>query len=1760
MDNSIFQSQNSFDTEVNSELLTNTQDTKSGIVSNLIGGSVATAVDIGASLWNSLPGTDEVDTEQILGRINGDALRVYQENPDTIRTLSLIGGSILPGGMALKGMTALRNGSKAVNWFSTAGRQTDIAKAAEMVANGAKGTSEYKKLMWGMRGKSVANNLLDTAVAEAAVLGAFNGHSYMEDYFQDPLKNFGISMALGGTLGVAGGMIVDNFALKRAVGEVEEKALAPVLEALRPIAPAMPDATKIQEINVTIQNLDNILKQRKDAGLIENNDLTAYYAGKAKRDAQLQQHTVLDAMLSPELRDLPVNEKNFLMDQINGNNGFWGVTSIKSVAAKDLFDRKTFNNLFTDEPVLKTTNAAGKTVTKKGVYFPELQKFGTKDDVAHHAGMSALNLSEKDLLKQVPDKISSVPNFDYSLEMIGKTTPAVEAEYAAWALKFSKMEDDAFESYVKKALLGQGDIPQLQAMLFRMDKTPRLRNTLGIRIADATGQSNAILDEVNIARTLGGTPVRYQEAAEKLLNNNTVVSKYSVEKYDGVHEWISGSGVYDLQKGATAYFAKGFSRHGARKDRELADKFATIYESPESIALRKDLATLADKDGKIYLYRGVDAPKIYGQNPLESMAITLQKAQQFSQGVHGKNLLYKVDVDDVVGAVLDSGPLGDNVEVIVRASAREAEATLSADGRIAFRESMSSSLKKPEVATEMRYGDIAESLQESKYSIVQNLLQRGYPIESIAKRANVSTNTVEQFIASDRSLDSFTFLNRNIGRFQTAEDVAEANSIRNRPLVVGGDAKKITYSKTHANLNAADLTNIDSLFKGTVLLNSKSSSVNSVGKLLMEEQKQMLDIVRSQLSKVTESAAGNRFINSADFFARNLGDLGPAFSYIGKALEKISNDTTKRVVEPISKLMNPLANDLPSLTEFSVSHNINAGLKGWRIYKDRQFWQKVESVGEDGAPVTILKPVEYQGAPYTIKDDNVDKLWTEMQARSGELYELSNASNKIIGRNDMNSIGLWVPSFNPVNKHLAYVHNQATDETRLLWGKSANELEDAIKSFNTTQKADPNIMIVRKSDQEWWSKLNGRLDTIRMQRADTGQLHTGSGASALPKISIDTLAEVAGGYEHHINSQIRNLADLTLSDITDTLKQISSIANAGYDSQPLGFVQKIVSKPKDAALTMRNILLGNPSLGEYDGWKSANSVFETGISMASSAATQAWRTITAPILGNPFRKGGVDASKLKEADYQKFSDALAERGIVNPFATLDKASAIERYGLSRLEDSPDVSKRIVTASNGLAATVALRFGELAHPLVNLVSMPILMALANSSKMPSHFMGVAKGTADVPLTQIMYEGVRGMHSPRLSALNKKWEDLGYFKPLVSEASEALRASRSFEKGAIATIERALDSSFVNTLSKPADYSEALSRKFVMNAGASLAKRLYPELDDNGVTIFARDFMDKALGNYSASQRPVLFQGTAGVAMGLFQTYMLTLAQNTYRAVELKDWKSLAKAMLAQQTVFGSSSMPGFDAVSKTIAENFSDDNFDLTTGTYRALGDPLADWVLYGLPSNLSGAALHTRGDIDPRVPNLLGGVDNLVSANFAVQTFGMMKNFAKAVSVENEDVGQAMLQALSLQTMSRPLARVSELGSGYSMTQQGNTVQIPDEVRTVNGVMARVLGTRPMAEAKLREAMHLNAYYGSVDRDNRNAVVNDLRTSIRNGTVTSEKVAEIAEKYMRNGGTPRGWKAAYNNALAKTNMSGEDAFLSKVQEDSPFNFMIGNLE
>jgi hypothetical protein len=926
-----------------------------------------------------------------------------------------------------------------------------------------------------------------------------------------------------------------------------------------------------------------------------------------------------------------------------------------------------------------------------------------------------------------------------------------------------------------------------------------------------------------------------------------------------------------------------------------------------------------------------------------------------------------------------------------------------------------------------------------------------------------------------------------------------------------------------------------------------------------KDKQSLIDILSQEVAKANNFKAGSKFFQSSDFWSRHMGELGKIAPVIGKQLQDRIIRLQEAVLKEISPAFAKVAADPVDVVEFNTALAVHAAIKGRRIYQDRQFFIEVEKIGLDGKKTLDLVPATYQGGEFMVKSDAVDSALKALATQGAELKESINLNNKLLGKPPVHDIGTWFPAFNPKGKYITYVYDSADGTTKLLWGRTALELDSAEKAFTTANLAkieSGNIQLISKSQQRDWSILNNRLDPVHMAIANVEKFHAGSSAPAIVSATTDSFNEIVGAFEHYIQANAMKLNDMILHEITDNLERMSLFNQRFYKDQPLSKIQKAVQQPQDAARTMKNTLLGNSNLHEYTFWRDANDSFETGLTMAMENGRSLFYEMLKPLRGI-LPKARTDEAAIAKFDYEIYSKEAAKRGMVNPFAAYDEEAA-KVFKLANITESKDISRRAVYASNSLAATVALRFGELAQPLVNAMSLPILTMSATTARYPATFMGAKKGTASVGLVQAIYEGARFPATALGKQLDELFTKEGYYAPFVSEATKVLQQARSFDKGITSSLEHALDSNFVKWMSKPSDSMEAITRRQAMMTGAALAKRMYPELDNNGILIFARDFMDRTIGNYHSAQRPVFFQGTMGVALGLFQTYMVTMAQSIYGQLELRNYKALAKTMLTQGTIFGAGSLPGFQQVSEMIGEHFSDNHVDLTTGVMRGTGDTMADLVLYGLPSNF-GPAFYSRGELAPRVPNVFGGVNNIAAINMIQQSMGFAGDVVNSVAQTDPDAARSLGQAFALQSLSRPLARTAELFTGYSTTRQGNTVAVPEEVWTFTSIASRLLATRPLEEAKLREAIHAHTFYGSLERERRQDVIKELKIAIRSDSLTGDKVSALAEEYLRTG-TPSGWQGAINNALAETNVSGKYALIKKLDPEDPLNYMIDTLD
>lgn len=1739
-----------FTTELNSSGLDAKFNPTSNIISDIIPGAVASVVDFGASVWNSLPGTDEVDTADLLRGINQDALRVYTENPDTIHTASFIGGMFVPTGLALKGMSAMRNGMKGINWFSEAGRTENLARVGKLFAEGGKDTVAYKKAARELYAKGAVNQAIDALAAETAILFTMNAHPMMEDYMDDPVKNFGISLALGGVLGAGIGHIADRFAIKGLAGNLAEETTAKVLLPLTSINPSMTGAMQVQRGSLNIKSLENIISAGEAAGKHVDDDLTLNIAHRAKVIEEVDQRNAFEAMISEDMKKLPVTDKEVLLDTFASSPSFYGVDSVSFVTEKSAIANGLITAgkeaIKTDKPIL----SAQKTKTlpdgvvgptqilnkpTKSIYYPDSGQFGPAGSEIHYGNATILVTSWEHAAKRSIKTTHIAANPDTFMDVLAQSAPEVQANTITSLAKYEKLSIKDFE----RAVISNSDMDSLTGVLFKLRSTPEL-----------SGKTVTIK-----------APLKYGEGAVRLHGTSNELKLLDDDiAMNGSVDNIFGQGFYTTNN---MEVATGYTKKGRGKS-------PTLYKVDEKAPVKLfDMEQPMDQNVKDILKKVIGDYDFEGSNSMIQSSKNLREFMNEFRAESSNFNLSKSDVQELFDGVrMNLEELGYNGYKHIGGIDKNPH-----DVNIYWYPKRDLSIEKLATDTKIQADEkiISQLIQSQKVQRIESLLANGIPLESIALRTNTPLSVVEAYSTSaDRTIRGFrntlntiaendrTFDATTGNKIFSKDSAEEALSIKHKPLVLDGNVRKNPYIEGHAALDNRTMTNIDKQFVSLILAGSKSELPRELGKYL-DEQSNALDILYQKLGKISNELAGSRFGNSADFFSRNMGEVGPIMNGIGKQVQRMSNAMIGRVAEPIEKAMATVSTDPAAVTEFATFATLHSSIGGWRWFdaKTGQLMQKVEKTGADGKPTQVLEAIQWQGKEFSVKTPAVKELLTKMQDQSIELRNLHNTNNKILGKQDIQDIGFWMPSFNPVNKFIAYVHNAEKDTTKILYASTEAEYATVVKDYKKylTDNGIKSERVIEKAEQKHWSMLNGRLDPIHMERADVSKLKTGSSSSALVKADLGIFGEIIGGYEHYITAQTRNLVDASLPDITGILDKLSSLNRWNFDNQPLTEVSKVAKAPKDAAKSMRNIMLGGTGLEEYQGWKSVNTSFETGLSMGLDFVGSAWKAATDPLtrtfLGG---KKTLTPEALNKLDYEKFAKELETRGITNPYAHFDTEAA-KMYGQSRLEDTPDISKRLVYASNALAATIALRVGELAQPLVNIMSLPILTQLAAANKMPETFMGKRLATTNVNTAQIMYEGMRASNDVKWNKIAKSWEDAGYFDPMISEVNKTLGMVRSFDKGLIPAAENAVNSRFVEITSKGADWSEAFVRRQTMFTGAILAKRLYPELDDVGVTIFARDFMDKAVGNFHAPQRPVFFQGTLGVALGLFQTYSLTLGQSIYRHLELKNYKALGKAMLTQSGIFGTGSLPGFNAISNLIGEHYSDEHVDLVTGSYRALQDNVAESILYGLPSQL-GIGTHTRGDSNFRLP----GYEGIVAVNFAKQVTQSVQQIADSVGQQDKSIPQAFAEALSLQNLSRPLARGAELAMGQSVTRQGNTVQTPEEVWTFSGVAARIIATRPMEEIKLRDAIHLKSFYGSIDSDNRRELLGDLKTRIRSGTLDDAGIAEASDRYLKSGGTPTGWRSAVRTAMAQEESTGKEVFTSKLRADSPLNYMIDNLD
>lgn len=323
-------------------------------------------------------------------------------------------------------------------------------------------------------------------------------------------------------------------------------------------------------------------------------------------------------------------------------------------------------------------------------------------------------------------------------------------------------------------------------------------------------------------------------------------------------------------------------------------------------------------------------------------------------------------------------------------------------------------------------------------------------------------------------------------------------------------------------------------------------------------------------------------------------------------------------------------------------------------------------------------------------------------------------------------------------------------------------------------------------------------------------------------------------------------------------------------------------------------------------------------------------------------------------------------------------------------------------------------------------------------------------------------------------------------------------------------------------------------------------------------YINTFVNRVEGNTIASQRPLMFQGPLGQAIGLFQSYQFNLMQQLFRYVAEGTTKDAAMLMGLQGTFYGLQGLPGFQFINQHIVGTLSGNqkHVDLYDSTYGVAGRQMGDLLMYGLPSNLLSANLYSRGDINPRQLTIIP--TSLPDVPF-INAFGKLLVSVKDTVSKIGDgapVWESMLQGLEHNGLSRPLSGMAQTlqafgegGKAYSTSSKGTILFSNDLASWATAV--RLAGGRPIDEAIINDGVHRIQAYQQYDRNKMNQLAETVKASSIQGNVPDQdQVSQFAKQYAAAGGKQAQFNKFMLNEFKSANTPVSQKIVSQLQ--NPF--------
>ena len=522
------------------------------------------------------------------------------------------------------------------------------------------------------------------------------------------------------------------------------------------------------------------------------------------------------------------------------------------------------------------------------------------------------------------------------------------------------------------------------------------------------------------------------------------------------------------------------------------------------------------------------------------------------------------------------------------------------------------------------------------------------------------------------------------------------------------------------------------------------------------------------------------------------------------------------------------------------------------------------------------------------------------------------------------------------------------------------------------------------------------------------------------------------------------------------------------------------------------------------------------------------------------RLADVEAGRVAPQTTSRAYDVFDDMVAAYDFSPKPFDEALAYAGRKNKLARPATSQAVISTMNRLITKSMLQLGNLGYALMNLVSLPatepaVRQALGRrlGESIPEWQSRIGAYGAITDDGKLALDTAGGMVSTLAWMFSKEGKQVaeeaysrGYFTPQQALMNEVFVDPAVTALGK--TAQRVSDS-----VAFLANKSEEFSRSLPFFQGYRIAK--IGGLSDDSAFSFASKYANDVVGSYIASNRPIIFQESAGNLFGLFYTYAHNLLQRNLKYFIDGDYSALATQGMIQTFLFGAKSLPLADEV-----ENYFfpvKDGKDMYTGL-RDLGfdDRVTRAVMYGPLSAASGLDFSAKGTINEiRVP----GLQMPPALSIIRDSIDGVNETIKALATNTQTSPNRLWEIWQTRAPSPAIKSAIDLKLGYTTNRNGEVTV--DESSVGKGLYwaANLLGMRSLDERVSSDLVRRNSLRQIREAEKMNQVRKNLQSSLRQDAgFNSRDLIDSANDYLSNGGSPHSLKSwiklqAINSQLPK---------------------------